>query len=191
MEVIERTLIQRCKDRDDQAFDELVEKTKAEVYAYAYRWVRDQELAFDLVQDAYIKLYKFLPNWNFSCQVQTWMYRVITNACIDVRRKSQKYNHTSISEIENTDEFEHKYIHSQPDPRKQLQRDECLNLIERCIGSLPKRMQEAFRMKYIGGLSLKEISEVQGCSIGTIKATLHQAIKKMRLKLGTLERGPI
>ncbi len=183
----EKELVQRFRGGDERAFDELVDRTKANIFALAYRWTRDRELAFDLVQETYIKLFKFLPDWNHSCKVETWLYRVMTNACIDYHRKNRHF-HVSLDLVDDTANIELQSVATGDNPGQMLQARERMSVVEKCIASLPAKMQAAFRMKYIGGLTLKEIAEVQDCSVGTIKATIHQAIKKLRLQLCLLEK---
>ena len=179
IDAINTSLLKQCKDGNHQAFDELVNNTKDDIYALAFRYTRDREFAFDICQEAYIKLYKFIPKWNYSCRVQTWLYRVVTNACIDHHRKHfQKF--LSLDVEENIAQLEARCPQKESNPRKQLQIKERRQHLEHCIALLPKKMQATFRLRYIGGLSHKEISEVQGCSIGTVKASLHQAVKKLR-----------
>jgi len=179
---IEDELIRRSQSGDDDAFDELVERTKNGAYGLAYRWLRDRELAFDVVQEGFIKLYKALPRWNFSCRVCTWLYRVITNACIDHHRRRRE-TIISFEALNCPDDIECQVTLTQESPSQQLQRRETAALVERLVTELPERMQQAFLLKYIGGLSLKEISDVQQCSVGTIKASLHQAVQKLRSRL--------
>lgn len=175
-------LLRKCKEGNDQAFDQLVENTKNDMYAIAFRYTRDQDQAYDMCQEAYFKLYKFLPKWNFSCHIKTWLYRVVTNACIDYLRKN-KHQFLSLEADENNERVEFQCQRRESNPRRHLQTKERLQYLERNISLLPRKMQEAFRLKYFGGLSLKEISDIQGCSLGTIKATIHQAVKRIRSHL--------
>ena len=181
-----RDLLKRSVDGDDQAFDLLVNHTKGDVYSLAYRWTKDRELAFDICQEAFIKLYKFLPKWDYSCHIKTWLYRVVTNVCIDYHRKN-KHSFSPLGDEESDEQLNLVQGNPSANPCKELQAKEGLNQIENCIGTLPQKMQQSFRLKYICGLSLKEIAEIQGRSIGTIKATIHQAVHKLRTKLRTLE----
>ena len=101
-----------------------------------------------------------------------------TNVCIDYHRKL-KHQFVSLNQDDTLKKYESRIgDEKQDNPRKYLETKECFIQVEKCISALPQRMQESFRLKYIGGLSLKEISEVQECSIGTVKASLHQAVKK-------------
>ena len=175
-------MIRRYLDGDEAAFDELVEHTKRGAYALAYRWTRNQENAFDIVQEAYIKLFKFLPKWDYTCRVQTWLYRVVTNICIDKHRR-QRLQLVPLDEARETNELANI---ENDNPRQALQAREWRTLLEAGIRELPRRMQEAVRLRYAGGMTIKEIAEIQKSSVGTIKATLHQATRKLQSRLGNL-----
>jgi RNA polymerase sigma-70 factor (ECF subfamily) len=175
---VDNTLIERCKDGDEHAFDRLVELTKSQVYAVAYRYLRDSHMAFDMVQESYIRLYKFLPKWDYSCQVSTWLYRVVSNLCIDHHRRNKRRGLVLLEDWrENAPEFTAK---SSEMPGARLQSAEQRQAIEQAILLLPDRQQQAFRLKYIAGLSLQEIADIQDCAIGTVKASIFQASQKLR-----------
>ncbi|MDP7742539.1 MAG: sigma-70 family RNA polymerase sigma factor [Lentisphaeria bacterium] len=179
-------LIRRILNGDSQAFAELVDTMKHLAYAPAYRRTRDRELSMEIVQDSFLKLYRKLPEWDFSCHVKTWLYRVVTNACIDHHRRN-KAMLVSIDDPETGNSFELAASSTRDDPARRAASTDWRRLAEMCINELPERMQGAFRLKYIDGLSLKEVAEVQQCSIGTIKATLHKATRKVQERLLTFE----
>lgn len=175
---VDNALIRRCMDGDDSAFDRLVELTKSQIYSVAYRYVRDSHLAFDMVQEAYIRFYKFLPKWDFSCQVTTWLYRVVSNLCIDHHRRGKRRGLVLMEDwSENAPESLAK---TSDTPGSRLEDQEQRQAIEHAIAELPDRQQQAFRLKYIGGLSLIEIAEIQNCAVGTVKASIFQASQKLR-----------
>ena len=176
---IEHELIERSRGGDDQSFDNLVEATKRSTYALAYRWTRDRDLSFDMVQEAYIKLFRFLPRWNHSCRIQTWLYRVVTNACIDRRRRS-RFEAVPLHGADGDPGPEHFLAADTPSAVESFERQEAAESVRDCLAKLPTRMREAVHLRYLCGLSLREVAEVQSCSVGTIKATIHQALHKMR-----------
>ena len=177
-------LVRACMAGDDDAFDELVKRTRGAAYSLAFRYTQDAHTALDVVQEAYIKLYNFLPKWNFSCRAQTWLYRVATNLCIDQRRRNSK---RLILMEDWTDRSADSIASNDVAPGHDLQRAEWRAEIDQAILALPERMQAAFRMKYVGGLSYKEIAAVQECSVGTVKAAIFQAASKLRLQFSKQE----
>lgn len=179
-------LIRRIRGGDGNAFAELVDTMKHLAYAPAYRRTQDRELSMEIVQDCFLKLHRKLPQWDFSCHVKTWLYRVVTNACIDHHRR-HKATVLSIDDLAEREGFEPVATSPYDDPGRRAASTDWRQLLEICINELPDRMQGAFRLKYIDGLSLKEVAEVQDCSVGTIKATLHKATRKLQQRLLTFE----
>ena len=175
---VDESLMRCCMKGDDHAFDKLVELTKSQIYAVAYRYLRDAHLAFDMVQESYIRLYKFLPKWDFSCQVTTWLYRVVSNLCIDHHRRHKRRGLVLVEEW--TETAHEPTARAKEMPGARLQTAEQREAIEAAIADLPARQQQAFRLKYIAGLSLQEISDIQECAIGTVKASIFQASQKLR-----------
>jgi len=182
----ERELVRRIKDGDDGAFDELAESTKRVAYAVAYRWTRDQHTAFDTVQEAFIKLYGAMPKWTDSCRVQTWLYRVVTNTCIDLHRK-RKREVVVPSGCDDINAWHERLPDTEPSASETFQQSDTLLAMERCLEALPTKMRQAVHLRYLCGLSLREVSDVQNCSIGTIKATLFQALRRLRSHMSKLE----
>jgi len=186
----ENRLIERCRQGDTDAFDELVAATQRSSFALAYRWTQDRDAAFDMVQEGYIKLYRFLPRWNYSCRVTTWLYRTLANTCIDHHRR-RRFETVGLGDPEHDDVRVHEPLAGDQSPPELIANGERASTVRACVKQLPERMRQAVQLRYLGGLSLREVSEVQHCSIGTIKATIHQALKKLRLQLRQLEGGVI
>lgn len=182
----EQELIRRVQAGDDDAFDELTELTKRAAYAVAYRWTRDQHLAFDTVQEAYIKLYGAIPRWPLASRVQTWLYRVVTNACIDLHRKRRR-EVVMPNSASHTDGWSVRVPDPEPSVVEKEQHSDTLSSLEGCLEALPAKMRQAIHLRYLCGLSLREVSEVQACSVGTIKATLFQALRRLRTHMAKLE----
>jgi len=182
----ERELIRRVKAGDDDAFDELAEATKRAAYAVAFRWTRDQHMAYDMVQEAYIKLYGAMPRWPGSCRVQTWLYRVVTNVCIDLHRKGKR-EIVAPSGCDDAGAWHERLPDTQPSAFETFQHSDTLLVLERCLEDLPTKMRQAVHLCYLCGLSLREVSDVQDCSVGTIKATLFQARRRLRSHMTKLE----
>ena len=178
-------LVRRCQAGDDAAFDGLVDSTKRPAYEVAFRWTRDRDLAMDVLQDAYVRLYRALPSWDFSCRVSTWLYRVVTNLCVDRHRRGGWRLVFAGQAATEHDEPLHHSGHA-PSPATAMEEAERAQAVHACVRRLPQRMREAVHLRYFSGLSLEEISQVQRCSVGTIKATLHQAVRKLKPALQEL-----
>ena len=175
----EEACVVRFRAGDERAFDELVELTKHRIFAQAYRIIQDRDSAFDIVQEAYVKLLKFLPKWNYSCQVSTWLYRTVANACVDWHRRRAK---AGVVEPELA-HFLATHAQAQVQPAQASSEAEERAVVRAHVAQLPERMQACVKLRYFDGHSLKDVARLQNCSIGTVKATVFQAFKKLRTAL--------
>ena len=86
----DKELVRRAKSGDHQAFAQLVEENQNRVYSLAFRITRDREESADLAQEAFLKAWQALPNFQGESSFATWVYRLTTNLCIDYIRRQQR-----------------------------------------------------------------------------------------------------
>lgn len=167
-------------DRD--AFDRLVERHKDIVYAVAYRFAHDPDLALDLAQDVFIRAYRGIKSFGARSSFTTWLYRVAMNTCIDfTRRRSRSVDsHLVPEEVAEYADSEPIGVSRAVGPDDAVLSGELGEQIQRAIDALPEYHKSVFVLYEIEGLSYKEIADVVGCSIGTVMSRLHYARKKLR-----------
>lgn len=176
----ENDLVARWRRGDAAAFEELVNRQRWPAFALAYRLTRDREQAFDIVQESMVKLHRFLPRWDGRCRIQTWLYRVIHNHCTDLaRRRGRILTMASVPDPDADDPA----ARPQTNPRQALMRKESAARVLAAVADLPERMQHCFRLRYLGELSVADIAKITGVAPGTVKATLHQARRKLQQAL--------
>jgi RNA polymerase sigma-70 factor (ECF subfamily) len=137
-----------------------------------YSYVKDAVVAEDLTQEIFIKCYKALPTYNQQSNIRTWLWRIAINHCKDYR-KSWYFRKVSTAEEEqdwtSTDNVEEEVI--QQDEDRQL---------AVAVMELPIQYRELIYLHYFQEMKLKEISEITGVKLGTVKTRMRQA--KRRLK---------
>jgi RNA polymerase sigma-70 factor (ECF subfamily) len=170
-------------DRD--AFDRLVERHKDIVYAVAYRFAHDPDVALDLAQDVFIRAYRGIRSFRARSSFTTWLYRVAMNTCIDYTRRRSRSVDSRVVPEEVAE-----YADSEPiqasiptGPLEAALSSELGEQIQTAIDALPEYHKSVFVLYEIEGLSYKEIADVVGCSIGTVMSRLHYARKKLRTML--------
>jgi RNA polymerase sigma-70 factor (ECF subfamily) len=182
---IDREKVKAAQSGDREAFDFLVEKYKDIVYAVAYRFAHDPDLALDLAQDSLIRAYRGIKSFKGRSSFSTWLYRVTMNTCIDyTRRKARSVDSQTVPE----DVAE--YVGVEPivargprSPDSQALSGELGEKIQEAIDALPEYHRSVFVLYEIEGMSYKEIADVVGCSIGTVMSRLHYARKKLQRML--------
>ncbi len=179
----ELKLIRAFQAGETGAFDALVGDVRAKAYSLAYQWTQNREDALDVCQDAFLKLYRALPNWSARASVFTWLYRVIINRAIDMKRK--KTRHKTVSRDAASDE------HPLPEPEasgvtnpeRLASSREIQGRIRDAVMALPTKQQQVFVLRHFEDLPLKQIAAIQQTTLGAVKATLFQAVRKVRKSL--------
>ena len=188
----ELELIRKFQSGDTGSFDALVEMFKKKSYNLAYQWTNNQEDALDILQDAFIKMYKVLFKWKPGSSLFTWLYRVIINQAIDLNRRKGRIKFISTSRIEDEVEKDIDLQASELDrPDVRTEAGELGMQIHNAVMNLSQRQKEIFILKHYQGHSLKEIAEILECSIGTIKSSLFQAIRKLRDELSVIRNSEV
>ncbi len=170
---------------DRGAFDALVERHKDIVYAVAYRFARDPDLALDLSQDVFIRAYRGIKSFRGKSSFSTWLYRIAMNTCIDYTRKRSRSVDAQtvpeeVAEYAGSDAVE---TGRPRGPGDLVLSGELGEQIQKAVDALPPYHKSVFVLYEIEGLSYKDIAEIVGCSIGTVMSRLHYARKKLRTML--------
>ena len=166
------------------SFDTLVEMFIEKGYNLAYQWTNNQADALDILQEAFIKMYKIIPKWKPKSSLFTWLYRVIINRAIDLQRKRGKVKFLSTQFLSGEGKGGIDLPASElVRPDRQTTARELNDGIYAAVMKLPRRQKEVFILKHYQGLSLREIAEICKCAPGTVKANLFQAVRKLRKDL--------
>ena len=174
----DEVLIVRFQNGETEAFDRLMAIHTDKVFHLAWGVLRNREDAIDAAQEVFIKLYKTLPKFPPSDNLNAWLYRVCLNHCIDRKRRAR---HTG---VEMTLEDWEKLRGSETDePEYRACQSETGRLIREAVELLPDRQQMVFILRHYNLLSINEISEAMGCTTGAVKAHLSRATAHLRDRL--------
>lgn len=174
----ERELIEKFQSGKTEVFDDIMKLLQTNAVSLAYRWTGNREDAFDIAQEAFIRMWRILPAWKAKASLSTWLYRVITNLSIDQLRRRNRLKEVNLEAVTPPPEKNGK-----SHPRKALLGKEAGERIKTAVADLPERQKAVFILRHYQGLSLREIAIVQKCSLGAVKANLFQALKKLQKKL--------
>ncbi|MFQ3667751.1 MAG: sigma-70 family RNA polymerase sigma factor, partial [Fimbriimonadaceae bacterium] len=120
----DRLLIERSLKGDRSAFDSLVRKHERRAYQYAYRLTSNPEEAADVVADTFIRVFSALPNFKGTSAFSTWLYRILTNCFLDLRKKEKSRAVTSLDTSSADEHFERQVEDEGPGPTQIAERDE-------------------------------------------------------------------
>jgi RNA polymerase sigma-70 factor, ECF subfamily len=183
-DVSELDLVKRCQAGNTEAFDELVTRYRTRVFGMIYNMVHNEQDAWDLAQDSFLKAWKSIGRFRGQSSFYTWIYRIVMNVTIDWLRKKQVKG--GGAEFDDAIQLTEVDPASQTVPKKEalpheaMERDEIRGRIEKAIAQLSPEQRAAILMKEIEGMQYHEIAEALGCSIGTVMSRLFYARKKLQ-----------
>ncbi len=184
----EAELIRAAQRGDQRAFEQLVRVYDQSVLRLATNLLRSAEEANDIYQEAFLRVYKNLHTFRFDCSFHTWLYRIVSNLCLDalrkrkVRREESSVVETSEGLLDRMDAVEERRADGNPERR--LESQELKERIQEVLGGLTPRERAVFEMRHYQGMRLRTIGEVMGTSEEAAKNCLFRATQKMRAALG-------
>jgi len=184
----EEALIRAAQGGDHEAFERLVKRYDNGVLRLALNVLRSEEDAYDIYQEAFLRVYRNLSSFRFDCSFQTWLYRIVSNLCVDfLRRKRVRRTEPAVVESEEgtVDRLDSvPDVRAEADPQRSLLNRELTQRIQKVLSGLTARERMVFELRHFEGLRLKEIGETLGTSEEAAKNCLFRATRKLRLALG-------
>jgi RNA polymerase sigma-70 factor (ECF subfamily) len=190
----DRALVVEAQVGNRAAFEELVHRYDRDVLRLAMNLMKRPEDARDVYQEAFLKVYRNLHRFRFECSFYTWLYRIVTNVCLDHLRRRQARPEDQSPETSHghgeegiTDFFERQREHRPTlDPERTMFGLEIKARIAVAMQRLSPRERIVFEMKHYQGLKLRAIGEALGTTEETVKNSLFRATRKLRQELGEL-----
>ena len=173
-------LFDLAKAGDMQAFEELVSRHRDRVYVRAYSIMRNEALAVDLSQNAWVKAWQRLEQFHGEASFPTWLSRIVTNLCLDELRRQKRARTDSIEAMEeSTGPIENRMEMETLDPIEGLSREELRERIDAALAKLSDKHRTVIVLYEFEQLEYREIAEKMGTSIGTVMSRLFYARKRM------------
>lgn len=161
----------RNPETHEEGFRQLVLKYQQRLYQVVRRQVTSHEDADDVLQNAFIKVFRYLGSFEGRSELYTWIYRIAANEVINHHKK---YRKVAIVELD---------VNDGRKAEGHFNADEVYASLEEMVGRLPERQQEVFRMRYYDELSYKQIAEILNLTEGALKASFHHAVRKIEEEL--------
>jgi RNA polymerase sigma-70 factor, ECF subfamily len=171
----EHRLIERCREGDEHAFRELVERYKGLVFALVARSIKDPGRAEEVAQDVFVRVYRGLPSFRGEARVATWIYRIVVNVLMAERR-------LPITEpLEGSGEVAREFGAADRQFEELTLRDR----MEKALQRLPVHYQVLVNGHYLKGMQYEELAAALNLPLGTVKTHLHRAKRHLRHLLET------
>lgn len=185
---IDQLLVDRVQRGDKKAFELLVSKYQRKLMRLVSRLVRDQAEAEDVVQEAFIKAYRALPQFRGDSAFYTWLYRIGINTAknylVTQGRRAPTSTKADAEEAETFDDGEH--LRDINTPESMLATKQIAETVNVAMDALPEELRMAITLREIEGLSYDEIAEAMGCPIGTVRSRIFRAREAIAEKLRPL-----
>ena len=168
---IDLNLVKRAKKGDYQAFDLLVIKYQTRLIATAFKFVKDIQIAEDIVQESLIKSHKSLHSFREDSSFYTWIYRITVNTSKNFWVSKKRRGELLQTEIGQEGEIEIESI-SPDSPEELLMSNQLKHVIENCLNQLSEDTKTAITLRELEGLSYEEISKIVNCPVGTVRSRI-------------------
>lgn len=165
----ENRLIDRILAGEERCYAELVDQYKSYAYTIALKIVNEKAEAEEVAQDAFIKAFNYLKNFNRQARFSTWLYRIVFNTAISYKRKNKLI----------TEGIENKHVENPERADAALERDDKQVFIAQALKKLNEADQLAIQLFYIKEFSLEEVADMMGQNVNTVKVRIHRARQRL------------
>ncbi len=184
----EADLVRAAQRGDQSAFESLVRVYDQGVLKLAGNLLRNEQDAFDIYQETFLRVYRNLHSFRFDCSFRTWLYRIVTNLCLDYLRRKKVRKEEPATRTTAEGEMDRLSVvpaeNPAGDPQRSLLSDQLRRRVESVLEQLTPRERLVFEMRHFQGMRLRAIGEAVGTSEEAAKNCLFRATQKMRVALG-------
>ena len=165
-------LVARARAGDHAAFAELVRRHHGPIIALCASMLSDAAAAEDAAQETFLKAHRSLDAFRGDCAFSTWLYRIASNHCLDLRRKTARAKAQSLDALLEDEGERIQALTATSGPERSA---EAAEMVERIMSSLPDAYRLILTLRELNGLDYKEIAEAMECSLDSVKARLRRA----------------
>ena len=179
----DRQLIERCRNGDREAFDELVRRYEKQAYNLAYRLSGTYDDASDVVVEAFVRAFQGLHTFRGDANFGTWLHRVVVNTFLDMRKRAKGKQHVVSLEEQlelNGDMLPRQIEDTALGPQELVEQEERERLLQQAIAQLPPERRILIVLYHFENLSYEEIAQMLKLPVGTVKSRLNRARLALR-----------
>ncbi|HVO95242.1 MAG TPA: sigma-70 family RNA polymerase sigma factor [Terriglobales bacterium] len=176
-------LVALCQQGQRQCFEFLVQRYMTKAFHIAFNFTRDTETAKDLSQDAFMRAYANIKQFDGRSSFYTWFYRIVVNLCLDHARRRGRVAWQSLDDIGHEPGEQQHFADSTFAPDQEAMAGEAKRKVNATLEAMPKKQRTAFLLRNHQGLSITDIAEVMKTTEGTVRVYLHRAVAALRQSL--------
>lgn len=172
----ETSWVARAKAGDQAAFASLFARYERRIYAFSYRMMGNPDDAFDLTQETFLKAFRALDKTDEELNVNAWLHRIASNACMDVLRRRQRIRWLPWD----APKHERASTILEDNPEGAVIGDETQRIVQRVLDKMSPRNRQAMVLREYEGLSCEDIGEIMGASRSAVKSILFRGREEFR-----------
>jgi RNA polymerase sigma-70 factor (ECF subfamily) len=181
-------LVAKSVGGDAESFNELILRWERPIYALAYRTIGREEDARDVCQETFLRAFRALPGFRGQAKFSSWLYRIALNLCRDWMRRERRV--PTVQAPEGVDLLD---LAAAAEPSESIEdlvaRKDLARVVERVMARLPEEQRTAIVLKEFHGLTFREIADLVGCPLSTVKTRLYQGLTVLRRELATVDKS--
>lgn len=181
----DQALVDRSRGGDKDAFRQLFERHQRRIYSVVRGMIRNDQDAYELTQEVFVKAYTSLDSYQGQSAFYTWLYRIAVNLTIDFRRKEWRVRKDEYDDGIGGEGAD-RNMPVDSSPHRAFQQREIVRRLDEALGVLNADQRAAILLREVEGLSYQEIADALGCSQGTVMSRLFYARKKLQQELADL-----
>lgn len=187
----EQALVDRCRQRDVEAFGKVVDAYQHRVFGFVKRMVVNPEDAADVAQEVFVRAFQAFDRFDGRSSLRTWLFRIAHNLCIDRARKSDRSLQESSLDLTHEDEGTMDIPDQRWDPELLVMNEELAQIVEKSIASMSEKLRSVLLLHDREDLAYEEIASALGVPVGTVKSRLFLARAHLQQALTPYLNGGI
>ncbi|HLN87147.1 MAG TPA: sigma-70 family RNA polymerase sigma factor [Candidatus Limnocylindrales bacterium] len=176
-------LVVLCQQGRSECFEPLVRRYMQKAYHTAFGFTRDAESAKDLSQDAFLRAFSRIKQFDGRSSFYTWFYRILINLCLDHARRNRKVTWKSLDDLGDATHGQRQLVDSQFRPEQAAIAGEATKRASETLQAMPNKQRTAFLLRNDQGLSIADVAKVMKTTEGTVRVYLHRAVAALRQSL--------
>ena len=182
-ELRDEELVALCQKGQRECFDVLVRRYMEKAFHVAFNFTRDTEIAKDLSQDAFVRAYANIKQFDGRSTFYTWFYRIVVNLCLDHARRQRRVGWESLDQMSDESGEREEFADVTFAPDQHAIAGETKRRVDHTLESMPKKQRTAFLLRNDQGLSIADVAKVMKTTEGTVRVYLHRAVAALRQSL--------
>lgn len=182
-ELRDEELVALSQRGERECFEILVRRYMEKAFHIAFGFTRDTETAKDLSQDAFLRAYANIKQFDGRSTFYTWFYRIVVNLCLDYVRRRRRVTWESLNQLTEESGEHRQFADSTFAPDQLAIAGEAQRRVDKTLEDMPKKQRTAFLLRNHQGLSIADVAKVMKTTEGTVRVYLHRAVAALRQSL--------